>query len=115
MSLFEKAMRQVEMYGRRGWSAAQNSALANIIRKDRERGRDAEEQRSLARRWGRLNFHSTVRYVPKEPAFVHCHECRWPVNAGRTHMLLGNEQRTEATEEQMQRICDGVRRQMGLM
>lgn len=73
-----------------------------------------EMPQRLARQWGRLNFHSVVRYVPKAPVFVHCHECRWPVNPGRTHMLLGNDQRTEATEEQMGRICEGVRRQMGL-
>jgi hypothetical protein len=66
----------------------------------------------LARRWGRLNLQSVIRYTPKAPVFVHCHECRWPVNPGRTHMLLGNDQRTEATEEQMQRICEGVRRHM---
>lgn len=71
------------------------------------------QEELIARQWGRLNFQSVVRYAPKEPVFVHCHECRWPVNPARTHMLLGSEQRTEATEEQMQRICDGVRRQMG--
>ena len=68
---------------------------------------------NLARQWGRLNFQSVVRYAPKAPVFVHCHECRWPVSPGRTHMLLGNGQRVEASEEQMQRICDGVRRKMG--
>lgn len=113
MSFFEREMRLIELYGRRGWDAVQNSALANIIRKDKERALTPGEKEGLARHWGRLNFQSVVRYAPKAPVFVHCHECRWPVNPARTHMLLGSEQRTEATEEQMQRICDGVRRQMG--
>lgn len=70
------------------------------------------QEDGLARSWGRLNPQSVIRYAPKAPVFVHCHECRWPVNPGRTHMLLGNDQRTTATEEQMQRICEGVRRHM---
>lgn len=75
----------------------------------------------LARQWGRLNFQSVVRFVTKAPVFVHCHECRWPVNAGRTHMATGagfysdGSNALPATEEQMRRICDGVRRQMGVM
>jgi hypothetical protein len=91
------------------------AALADMFqRKTMPKPLTRTQEEGLARQWGRLNLHSVVRYVPKAPVFVHCHECRWPVNAGRTHMLLGNEQRTEATEEQMQRICDGVRRQMSL-
>jgi len=70
------------------------------------------QEEGLARHWGRLNLQSVVRYVPKAPVFVHCHECRWPVNPRRTHMLLGNDQRVEASEGEMQRICEGVRRQM---
>jgi hypothetical protein len=69
---------------------------------------------SIARQWGRLNPQSVVRYVPNMPVFVHCHECRWPVNPGRTHMLLGNDERQEATEDQMRRICQGVLHHMGL-
>jgi hypothetical protein len=68
----------------------------------------------IASQWGRLNLQSVVRHVPRGAAFVHCPECRWPVNPGRTHMLLGAEQRTEATEEQMGRICQGVREQFAL-
>ena len=70
----------------------------------------------LARHWGRLNFQSVVRYVSKAPVFVHCHECRWPVTPGRYGMLHGlGPSHIPATEEQMQRICEGVRRQMGVM
>lgn len=118
MSFFEREMRLIEMYGRRGWGAARNAATANIITRDNWERKSlqltAQEKDGVARQWGRLNFQSVVRYVPKTPVFVHCHECRWPVNPGRTHMLLGNEQRTEATEAQMQMICDGVRIHMGV-
>lgn len=75
----------------------------------------------LARQWGRLNVQSVVRYVPKAPVFVHCYECRWPVNARRTHMATGagfyadGSNALPATEEQMQRICEGVRRRMGVV
>jgi hypothetical protein len=68
----------------------------------------------LARQWGRLNFQSVVRYVPKTPVFVHCHECRWPVNARRTHMGMGPDSLLPATNEQMGRICLGVRKHMGV-
>lgn len=68
----------------------------------------------IARRWGRLNFHSVVRHVTKAPVFVHCHECRWPVNPGRTHMFMGTAQALPSTEEQMRRVCEGVRQHMGL-
>lgn len=90
------------------------AALVEMFRHEkREKPEPAPER--LARQWGRLNFQSVVRYVPKAPVFVHCHECRWPVNPGRTHMLLGNEQRVEASAGEMQRICEGVRRQMGVV
>lgn len=90
------------------------SALADLFPLTPRRPMTREQGERLARQWGRLNFHSVVRYAPKAPVFVHCHECRWPVSQGRTYMLLGNEQRAEATEEQMQQICEGVRRQLGV-
>ena len=72
------------------------------------------QEEFLARQWGRLNFHAVVRHVPKGSVFVHCHECRWPVTPGRYGMLHGlGPSHIPATEEQMQRICEGVRRQMG--
>lgn len=112
MGFFEREMRLIEKYGRRGWDAVQNSALVNIIRKDKGRDLGPDEKAGLARHWGRLSFQNVVRYVPKAPCFVHCYECRWPVNPGRTHMLLGNDQRVEASEGEMQRVCEGVRRHM---
>lgn len=89
-----------------------HAALAEMFQRKAPKPFTRAQEESLARQWGRLNFHSVVRYVPSAPVFVHCHECGWPVNAGRTNMLLGNEQRTPATEEQMQWICEGVRRHM---
>lgn len=91
------------------------AALAEMFhRKAKPKTLTRAQEEGLARQWGRLNFHAVLWHVPKGAAFVHCHECRWPVNPGRTHMLLGNEQRVEASEGEMQRICEGVRRQMGL-
>lgn len=79
------------------------------------------QQEGLARQWGRLNLHAAIWHVSNTPIFVHCHECRWPVNARRTHMATGagfysdGSNALPATEEQMQRICEGVRRHMGTM
>jgi hypothetical protein len=76
------------------------------------------QNEGLARSWGRLDFQSVVRHVPKAPVFVHCHECRWPVSPRRTHMATGagfyadGSNALPATEDQMQRICEGVRRHM---
>jgi hypothetical protein len=90
-------------------------ALAKLFpRKTAPKPLTPAQANGLARHWGRLNLQSVVRHVPKGAVFVHCHECRWPVNPGRTAMLLGEGQRTEATEEQMQRICEGVRQHMGV-
>jgi hypothetical protein len=72
----------------------------------------------LALEWGRLNLQRVIRYPPKAPVFVHCHECRWPVSPMRTHMATGagfyadGSNALPATEDQMQRICEGVRRHM---
>jgi len=86
------------------------AALAGVFQRGTPKQLTHAQEAALARQWGRLNLPSVMRYTPKAPVFIHCHECRWPVSPGRTHMLLGNEQRTEATEEQMQRICEGVLR-----
>lgn len=75
---------------------------------------------AVALRWGRLNLQSVVRHVPGGAVFVHCHECRWPVNPGRTHMAVGagfysdGSNALPATGEQMARICQGARRYMGI-
>ncbi len=76
---------------------------------------------ALARHWGRLNLLVVIRHVPFAPVFVHCHECRWPVNPSRTHMATGagfyanGSNALPATEKQMGRICEGVRRHMGVV
>lgn len=63
--------------------------------------------------------HSLLRYRgPHRSQFVHCHECRWPVNPSRSHMMIGvgafdgykdGTNTMPATEHQMQRMCDGLR------
>jgi hypothetical protein len=54
--------------------------------------------------------HSLLRYSgPHRPQFVHCYECRWPVNPSRAAISLDADV-IPATEEQMQGMCDGLRR-----
>lgn len=97
------------------------AALAEIFKhREEPKSFHRAQEEHLARQWGRLNPQSVVRYVSDVPVFVHCPECRWPVNPSRTHMATGagfysdGSNALPATEEQMRLICEGVRQHMGV-
>lgn len=52
-----------------------------------------------------------VRHTSHRPVFVHCHECRWPVNPSRTKIWVGPGKfggAIPATEAQMTAMCRGL-------
>lgn len=73
----------------------------------------APSEAALRRMYGSMSSLVVILKTGHAPNFVHCHECRWPVSPGRHSMQVATSGpdggQVRATEEQMQRICSGVR------
>jgi len=106
------SMRTIQEVLRSKGTARTLQRLAEVAAKNTERSKAEEQERigeRLALRYGALSLPAVVRRTSHRPVFVHCAACRWPVNPGRTQWSLGADF-MPATEEQMQRMCEGLRR-----
>lgn len=114
---WEKAAMRVDRLNRMyGWGnpdalneAARSGSVTPLLREMQKREDEEALESTLRLRYGALYLPAVVRRTSNVPQFVHCHECRWPVNPGRARWVLGVDS-ISATEAQMQRMCEGLRR-----